>query len=59
MATNTTRRDFCKTSAAGIAGIVAAGVAPSLYAVGANDRVRVACVGYSDMEESLFRIYFM
>ena len=48
MATNTTRRDFCKTSAAGIAGIVAAGVAPSLYAVGANDRVRVACVGYSD-----------
>jgi len=48
MKDNTTRRDFCKTSAAGIAGIVAAGVAPSLYAVGANDRVRVACVGYSD-----------
>ena len=43
-----TRRDFCKTSAAGMAGILAAGVAPSLYAAGANDRVRVACVGYSD-----------
>ena len=45
---NTTRRDFCKTTAAGIAGIVAAGAAPSLYAAGANDRIRVACVGYSD-----------
>ena len=45
---NTTRRDFCKTSFAGMAGILAAGAAPSLYAVGANDRVRVACVGYSD-----------
>ena len=44
----TSRRDFCKASAAGIGGIVAAGVAPSLYAAGANDRVRVACVGYSD-----------
>ena len=42
-----TRRDFCKTSA-GMAGILAAGAAPSLYAAGANDRVRVACVGYSD-----------
>ena len=48
MNNTTTRREFCKTSAAGLAGIVAAGVAPSLYAVGANDRVRVACVGYSD-----------
>ena len=43
-----TRREFCKTSATGMAGILAAGVAPSLYAVGANDRIRVACVGYSD-----------
>jgi len=42
------RRDFCKTTAAGMAGILATGVAPSLYAVGANDRVRVACVGFSD-----------
>ncbi len=41
------RRDFVK-STAGTAGILAAGYAPSLYAVGANDRVRVACVGYSD-----------
>ena len=45
---NTTRRDFCKTSFAGMAGILAAGAAPSLYAAGANSRVRVACVGYSD-----------
>ena len=43
-----TRRDFCKASSVGIAGIIAAGVAPSLYAAGANDRVRVGCVGYSD-----------
>ena len=42
------RRDFCKTTAAGMAGILAAGVAPSLYAAGANERIRVACVGYSD-----------
>ena len=48
MATETTRREFCKTTAAGMAGIIAAGAAPSLYAAGANDRVRVACVGYSD-----------
>ena len=41
------RRTFMKTSA-GTAGIIAAGCAPSLYAVGANDRIRVACVGYSD-----------
>ena len=45
---NMTRREFCKTSATGMAGILAAGIAPSLYAVGANDRIRVACVGYSD-----------
>ena len=42
-----TRREFCKNTA-GLAGILAAGAAPSLYAAGANDRVRVACVGYSD-----------
>jgi predicted dehydrogenase len=42
------RRDFCKNAAAGMAGIIASGYAPSLYAKGANDRVRVACVGYSD-----------
>ena len=42
-----TRREFCKTSA-GLAGIIAAGAAPSLYAAGANNKVRVACVGYSD-----------
>ena len=41
------RRTFVQTTA-GTAGIIAAGCAPSLYAVGANDRVRVACVGYSD-----------
>ena len=44
----TTRRDFCKGAAAGIAGILAAGAAPSLYAAGANSKIRVACVGYSD-----------
>jgi len=43
-----TRRDFCKNASAGMAGILAAGIAPSLYAAGANDRVRVACVGFSD-----------
>ena len=31
-----------------MAGILAAGVAPSLYAAGANERIRVACIGYSD-----------
>ncbi len=41
------RREFCK-GAAGLAGIIAAGYGPSLYAAGANDRIRVACVGYSD-----------
>ena len=45
---NISRRDFCKTTAAGMAGILAAGVAPSLYAAGANERIRVACIGYSD-----------
>ena len=42
-----TRREFCKGSV-GLAGIIASGYGPSLYAAGANDRVRVACVGYSD-----------
>ena len=42
-----TRREFCKGSA-GLAGIIAAGAAPSLYAAGANERGRGACVGYSD-----------
>jgi predicted dehydrogenase len=42
------RRDFCKSSAAGISGMIASSVAPSLYAAGANERIRVACVGYSD-----------
>ena len=41
------RREFVK-DAAGMAGILAAGYGPSLYAAGANERVRVACVGYSD-----------
>ena len=44
---DTTRREFVK-GAAGMAGIIAAGAAPSLYAAGANERIRVACVGYSD-----------
>ncbi|WP_289458497.1 hypothetical protein, partial [Klebsiella pneumoniae] len=39
--------EFVK-GAAGLAGIIAAGQAPSLYAAGANAKVRVACVGYSD-----------
>ena len=43
----TTRREFVK-GAAGMAGIIASGAAPSLYAAGANDRIRVACVGYAD-----------
>lgn len=42
-----TRREFVK-GAAGLAGIIAAGYGPSLYAAGANNRIRVACVGYSD-----------
>ncbi len=47
MNTDMNRRDFCR-GAAGLAGIIAAGYGPSLYAAGANDRVRVACIGYSD-----------
>ena len=42
-----TRREFCKGSA-GLAGILAAGAAPSLYAAGANSRINVACIGFSD-----------
>ena len=42
-----TRRNFVKGTA-GLAGILASGMGPSLYAAGANERVRVACVGYSD-----------
>ena len=34
--------------ALGVEGMVAEGKAPSLNVVGANERVRVACVGYSD-----------
>jgi predicted dehydrogenase len=45
---NMPRREFCKSAAAGLAGIFASGVAPSLYAAGANSKIRVACVGYSD-----------
>ena len=41
------RRQFVKGSM-GLAGIIAAGQAPSLYAAGANSKIRVACVGYSD-----------
>ena len=47
-----TRRDFAKlgavASAAAMPGILKAQKAPSLNVVGANDRIRVACVGYSD-----------
>jgi len=56
---NSTRRDFCRTSFAGMAGIIAAGAAPSLYAAGANDRVRVACVGYSDRFKSSLLTSFL
>ncbi len=47
------RRDFIKIGAAGavfsaMPGILKAQQAPSLNVVGANNRVRVACVGYSD-----------
>ena len=53
-----TRREFCKTTA-GLAGIIAAGAAPSLYAAGANERIRVACVGFSDrFRQSLLPSFF-
>ena len=44
---NIDRREFCK-GAAGLAGVIAAGYGPSLFAAGANEKIRVACVGYSD-----------
>ncbi|MBQ4199982.1 MAG: Gfo/Idh/MocA family oxidoreductase [Kiritimatiellae bacterium] len=47
MKQDVSRREFMK-GAAGLAGVIAAGRSPSLYAAGANDKVRVACVGYSD-----------
>ncbi len=47
----TTRKEFCKGTA-GLAGIIAAGAAPSAFGAGvgykANEKIRVACVGYSD-----------
>ena len=43
------RREFLALStAAGIGGILKAQTAPSLNVLGANDRIRVACVGFSD-----------
>ena len=47
------RRDFVKTTSAGMVasalpGILKAQQAPSLNVTGANERIRVACVGYSD-----------
>jgi len=51
--TNINRRGFVKTASAGVAyaalpGILKAQQAPSLNVVGANSRVNVACVGFSD-----------
>ncbi len=51
--TEMNRRDFMKIGAAGAAlsampGILKAQQAPSLNVTGANSRIRVACVGYSD-----------
>jgi len=48
-----TRRDFVKTASAaaalaGLPGILKAQQAPSQNVVGANSRIRVACVGFSD-----------
>src|SRR6266699_1579838 len=44
------RRDFVKSAAAGVAGLAAASIPASSYAriLGANDRVRVGIVGFSD-----------
>src|SRR5213594_5086122 len=44
------RRDFVKTAAAGVAGMAAASIPAASYAriLGANDRVRVGIVGFSD-----------
>lgn len=49
-----TRRDFMKTVAAGSAGVIASGVGVGLTAksyrkiIGANDRIRIGIVGFSD-----------
>ena len=48
-----TRRRFVKTASAGMAGAALPGIlraqqAPSQNVNGANERIRVACVGYSD-----------
>lgn len=53
METKMGRREFMKAGAAGLAagalpGIIRAQQGPSLNVTGANERVRVACVGYSD-----------
>lgn len=50
---NLNRRDFVKSSiatasVAALPGILKAQQAPSMNVIGANERVRVACVGYSD-----------
>src|SRR5258705_1174328 len=44
------RRDFVKSAAAGVAGLAAASIPASSYGriLGANDRVRVGIVGFSD-----------
>jgi predicted dehydrogenase len=44
------RRDFVKTAAAGVAGLAATSLPAASYAriLGANDRVRVGVVGFSD-----------
>src|SRR5258708_9566937 len=44
------RRDFVKSAAAGVAGLAAASIPASSYAriLGANDRLRVGIVGFSD-----------
>jgi len=49
----TTRREFVKTAAAAavvsqMPSMLKAQQAPSMNVIGANDRIRVACVGYSD-----------
>ena len=58
----TTRKEFCK-GAAGLAGIIAAGSAPSAFGAGAgykaNEKIRVACVGYSDRFRSSLLPSFM
>lgn len=49
MTTESSRRDFLKTAAAGAAGLAVSSSAESYTRIlGANDRVRVAIVGFSD-----------